>query len=274
MNVVEVLCGQEERVQELRRQGDGLEEQRRCLQREADELRRERARLAEVLRATGGMPLAWGELDRTSPISPEWGMDRGRCVDRYYIEGFVEAHQEDVRGTVLEVHDRDYTSQFGGVHVAHSDVIDIDPANPRATIVADLRRATAIPSDRYDCVILTQTLHCIDDTRAVLAECARIMKPGGVLLATLPCASKVSHEQGLDGDFWRFTTASARRLFAEVFPPDHLQVRAHGNVLVTVAFLYGLACEELTHGEFEHFDPYFPLLVSVRAQKPSTASAL
>ena len=35
--------------------------------------------------------------------------------------------------------------------------------------MADLRRADAIPSASYDCFILTQTVHVIDDMRAALA---------------------------------------------------------------------------------------------------------
>ncbi|MGH7267673.1 MAG: methyltransferase domain-containing protein, partial [Candidatus Rokuibacteriota bacterium] len=68
-----------------------------------------------------------------------------------------------------------------------SDVVDRDPGNARATVIADLRDAPGIAASTYDCIILTQTLHVIDDMVAVLRECARILKPGGVLLATLPC---------------------------------------------------------------------------------------
>ena len=211
-------------------------------------------------------PPKWGDLRRTTPISPEWGADRGRCIDRYYIEQFLEANASDIQGAVLEVHDNDYTVQLGGGRVQHSDVIDIDPTNPRATIIADLCKASVIPAHTYDCFIMTQTLHVIYDMRAVLAECVRILKPGGVLLATLPCASKVAHEQGLDGDFWRFTEAAARELFAEFFACDRLEVRAYGNVLVNIAYLYGLACHEISSADFDVHDPFYPLVVSVRAQ--------
>ncbi len=34
----------------------------------------------------------------------------------------------------------------------------------------------------YDCIILTQTLQLIDDLGAAIAECSRILRPGGVLL--------------------------------------------------------------------------------------------
>ena len=47
------------------------------------------------------------------------------------------------------------------------------------------------------------------------------------------------------GDYWRFTTLSAQRLFEEEFSPENIEVKAYGNVLTATAFLYGLAVKEL-----------------------------
>ena len=91
-----------------------------------------------------------------------------------------------------------------------------DPTNPTATIVADLRDAPRIDSSTYDCVILTQMLQLIDD-EAVLRECRRILKPGGVLLATVPCVSRIDPEAGLDGDHWRYTESAFRALLEAAF---------------------------------------------------------
>lgn len=217
----------------------------------------------------GGRLVDFGDLRRTTPVSRHWGFDRGVPVDRHYIELFLERHAADVAGAVLEVLGSDYAARFGGDRVTQLEVLDLDAANPRASIVADLRCAPGIPADTFDCVILTQTLHLIDDMAAVVAECARILKPGGVLLATLPCASKVSLEYGPDGDFWRVTEAGARRVFSGAFPPSGVTVASHGNVLASAAFLYGIADNELDPTELDARDPYFPLLVTVRAQKPS-----
>jgi hypothetical protein len=239
-----------------------------------DEAERELASLdselvaaGEELRGFGHDPFAWGDFARVEPLSDFWGADRGRCVDRYFIEQFIESHASDVRGRVLEVHDSDYTIRFGAGRVVQSDVLDIDPTNPRATIVGDLRRLGGVASGSYDCFIMTQTLHGIYDIRAVLRECARIVKPGGALLATLPFASRLAPEQGLDGDFWRFTTAAALRLFAEHFDADDVEVQSYGNALVNIAFLYGLACHELRDDEFDAEDPFSPLIIGVRARR-------
>lgn len=223
-----------------------------------------------ALLARGSRPFDWGDFDRPEPLSGFWGADRGQCIDRYYIERFLDLHALDVKGLVLEMHDSDYTTRYGGVRVLRSDVLDIDSANPRATLIADLRDLTGIPADSYDCFILTQTLQLVFEIDAVVSECVRILKPNGVLLVTLPCASRMAPEQGPDGDFWRFTKASATRLFGQHFGHDHIEVRAHGNVLTNIAFLYGLATHELLDSELKAEDPFLPLVITVRAVKKTT----
>jgi hypothetical protein len=44
-------------------------------------------------------------------------------------------------------------------------------------------------------------------------------------------------------------------------------------VLVAVAFLNGLAAEELTGTELDHADPDYETLITVRATKPDAARA-
>ena len=71
---------------------------------------------------------AWmGSLRRGQPVSNNWGFDRGRPVDRYYIESFLESHRSDIRGRVLEIMNSDYTMQFGTA-VEAAEVLDVDPA--------------------------------------------------------------------------------------------------------------------------------------------------
>jgi peptidoglycan/xylan/chitin deacetylase (PgdA/CDA1 family) len=239
---------------------------------ELDRIRAECAHHRAYLEHHQAAGLDWGDLRRTDPVSRNWGYDRGAPVDRYHIEAFLAEHSSDIRGDVLEIQEDDFTRTFGGPRVDQASVLDTDARNPRATVVADLRHAPELPSDRFDCVLLTQTLHVIDDMSAVLRECHRILKPGGVLLATVPAASRVCLEYGTDGDLWRMTPAGARALTAGVFGDDRVSCRAYGNVLTNVAFLYGLAGHELTDGERERVDPYFPALTGVRACK-SGASA-
>jgi SAM-dependent methyltransferase len=212
--------------------------------------------------------VSFGDLRRLGPISPLYGYDRGRPIDRYYIEAFLRTHAADIRGRVLEVEDDAYTRTFGGNRVCHCDVLHVSPDHSRATIIADLTHAPHIPSDSYDCIILTQTLQYIYDTPAALATLYRILKPGGVLLATFPGLSRTSDPLWSDRWYWNFTSRSARRLFADVFPEERLDVRGYGNVLVATAFLYGLAVAELRQDELEYSDPGFEIVITARAVRP------
>ncbi len=210
-----------------------------------------------------------GSLRRITPISQSFGLDRGLCIDRYYIEHFLEQCSGDIKGVVLEVGDDVYTVRLGGERVTKSDVLHVTEDNARATIVADLTQAEQIPSDAYDCIVLTQTLQFIYDMRKALQTLYRILKPNGVLLVTLSGINRISrYDMDRWGEYWRLTTLSASRLFEEVFPPTRVTVQAYGNVLAAVAFLHGLAATELRQEELNYCDPDYDILIAVRAVKP------
>ena len=210
-------------------------------------------------------PARLGSLRRTTPLSEHWGRDRGTPIDRYYIEQFLEHERHAIAGHVLEVLDASYTERFG-VGVEQSDVLDIDAANPRATITADLAAADSIPTGVFDCVILTQTLQYVYDLDAAVQHVFRILKPGGVLLCSLPAVSRIAR-QYLESEYWRFTAASAHVLFERHFSAAAVEVVSHGNVLTAISFLAGLAAEELSQSELEIDDPFFPLVITVRARR-------
>lgn len=214
----------------------------------------------------------FGQLRRVTPISMVFGYDRGLPVDRYYIEGFLARNAGAVRGRVLEVGDDAYTRRFGGERVTTSDVLHVAEGNSRATFVGDLTSADHVPSDAFDCVILTQTLHLIYDVPAAIATLHRILRPGGVLLTTFPGISQIDQGEWGGTWFWGFTLQSARRLFAESFPEQALTFETHGNVLAAVSFLHGLAVEELRPAELDYHDPHYQLVIAVRAVKPGAAS--
>ena len=125
--------------------------------------------------------------------------------------------------------------------MTHIDVLHVVEGSPGATIIGDLTAADHIPSDAFDCIVLTQTLHLIYDVPAAVATIHRILAPGGVILATVPGISQIERGQWRDTWFWAFTVPAARRRFEERFAPTEVQVEANGNVLAAVAFLEGLA---------------------------------
>jgi SAM-dependent methyltransferase len=202
-------------------------------------------------------------LPGLEPVSRQFGFERGKPVDRWYIERFLNAHRADVRGAVLEVAESTYTQWYGEGEVTKSDVLHRE-GNDDSTIVGDLTTGEGVPQHAYDCFIYTQTLPFIYDVHAAVRGMANVLKPGGVLLATVPGMSQVSRDDKRDwGDWWRFTSQGTQRLFEEAF--EHVETEAHGNVLSAAAFLYAYAAEELAEAELEHRDPDYELLITVRA---------
>jgi len=215
----------------------------------------------------------FGSWRRLTPISRVFGFDRGPCIDRRYIERFLTRHAADVRGRVLEVADCEYTRAFGGDRVTRSDVLHAVAGNRKATIVGDLTCVETLSHDAFDCVILTQTLQHVYDARSAVRTLHHALTPGGVVLATVPGISQISrYDMERWGDFWRFTTLSARRLFEETFDCEAVEVQAHGNVLVACAFLHGLCADELTPDELDQHDPDYPVLITIRARKTGVSS--
>jgi len=210
----------------------------------------------------------WGSLRRTAAFSRNWGYDRGTPIDRIYIEQFLQAHADDVRGACLEVMNADYTERFGGSRVTRCDVLDIDPRNTRATIVGDLGEADSLPAARFDCVIFTQTLHLIPDMRVALATIWRAVAPGGVLLLTVPALGPHDVRQTSHHDRWRVTKTGLDWMLGTL-PAASADITSYGNVLSCAAFLYGLAAEELRADELDVNDPAFPLIVAARLRKES-----
>ena len=226
----------------------------------------------KIIRYTRWPPVGlvrFGSLRRLTPVSAAWGTERGKPVDRYYIEKFLAGHSQDIQGVVLEIGDNTYTQQFGGDKVNRSEVLHVAEQKPHVTLIANLENGQGIPSDCFDCVLLTQTLQFIFDVPAVLKTIERILKPGGVALITVPGISQISrYDMDHWGDYWRFTTKSLQRLLEDVFPVEQITVNAYGNVLAAMAFLYGLAAEELRQSELDYFDPDYELLIAARARKP------
>ena len=263
------LLDAERRIVEAQDRYDALGALKASLDVELQELHAELDRVVQRLESLGRGRVELGDLRRTTPLSPVWGLDRGTPLDRYYIHAFLDRHRQDIKGRVLEIKDPGYTRLFGDDRVESIDVLDINPDNVQATIVTDLSHADAIVANSYDCFILTQTLGVIFDVAGAVRHAVRMLKPGGVLLCTVPASGRISYEEGLDGDFWRFTEASVRRLFSAVLPPEAVAITGHGNVLAGTAFLYGMAVHELTQEELDAHDAYFPVVYTIRAVKPA-----
>jgi SAM-dependent methyltransferase len=218
-----------------------------------------------------GMPtfgkVRFGDLAGTKPIGEVFGGNRGLPVDRYYIEYFLAANSDVIEGRVLEVQEDDYTKRFGGAAVTHSDVLYLSEGWPGATIWGDLTDPNCLPKEAFDCLIITQTLHLIYDMRAALATLYASLKPGGVLLLTVPGITPIDPGEWGEYWLWTLTETSAHRLVAESFGTENIQCKTYGNVFSAISFLTGLATEELPAAKLDVFDKSFPMIIGVRATK-------
>lgn len=205
---------------------------------------------------------------KARPISFAAGRDRGTPVDRFFIERFINANSDRIRGAVLEVKDRGYTVRVGGSRVTRSDVVDVNRENKEANIISDIRNLKEIADNTYDCFIITQVLQYVDDLDAAVRESHRVIKPGGCLLVTAPTLGKLDgQEDRVAGHYWRLTPDSARYLFEKHFSPEQLEIEGWGNVLVATSFLQGMALEEIPRSKLAIYDPFFTCGVTIRATK-------
>lgn len=213
-------------------------------------------------------------LRRLHPIGN--GRQRGTPIVRHYWTGFLEKYRSDIRGVALEVGTTVTVQQYGGEAVTRADALDLTQHSPDVAIVADLTRADQVPGGQYDCFVNQFTMHLIYDLDAALYHSIRMLKPGGVLLVNFPCVDYY-FPSGLDmatGQpmfmYWWFTPIQVENLLrrAGLSSTDYT-VEIFGNLFSRIAYQMNLPAEELTRQELEHVDPGHPLLICVRAVKPS-----
>ena len=215
-------------------------------------------------RSAPGRRVRWGNTRRAGPFSYHYGYDRGTPVDRYYIETFLASQRPAISGDVLEIRDPGYTRRFGNHATSH--VLDIDPGNPAATIVGDLSHPDTLRDQQFDCVILTQTLQFLPDPSAALGHLYDRLRPGGVLLVTVPCTAKIDHEMP-QSDFWRWTPSGLRQLLAKTCPRSEIVVGSFGNLTTMLGVALGLAQEEFDAEELKRTEVSFPVIATATVRR-------
>jgi SAM-dependent methyltransferase len=226
--------------------------------------------ISEILRylTRKKVTVVFNDLTTAKPVSPVFGIDRGTPIDRYYIEGFLERRAGLIKGRVLEIGDSSYSRRFGGGSVEAFEVLHATPENRAATIIGDLTDTATLPENAVDCFICTQTFNFIFDVQKAVQGAHYLLKPGGVLLATVAGISQISrYDMDRWGDYWRFTTASVQRLFEPLFTGG-VEVESFGNAMAACAFLQGVAVEDLPdQALLDENDPDYQLIITIVARK-------
>jgi hypothetical protein len=209
----------------------------------------------------------WYNLRTVTPISKTFGLDRGLPIDRYYIEKFLEENKKYIHGKTLEIADNYYSKKFSS-KVTSYEILFINDSNKKATIVGDLTNINTLPKEEVDCFICTQTLNFIYDINDAVKGIRHLLKMNGVALVTLAGVCQISrYDMERWGDYWRFTTKSAEKLFVDVFGSDKVKVQSYGNLLSAVSLLEGIASHELTKDELDYLDEDYQVIVTVKAKK-------
>jgi SAM-dependent methyltransferase len=204
------------------------------------------------------------ERFKTQPVSNSFGFDRGKPIDRYYIENFLEKNKAYIKGHVLEIGDNFYTTLFGQ-KVTKSDVLNLIPST-QATIVGNLVTGENVPEEVFDCIILTQVIHVIYDIKSALVNTIKALKPGGVLLLTTTGISQ-NCRSDFHGDYWRFTEMSLNLLLGEIINKEMIEIEHYGNVAIAKAFLDGLALHEIPKKLLEVNDYNYQVVLTAKVKK-------
>lgn len=212
--------------------------------------------------------MRWGNLRRRRPFSELYGYDRGRPVDRVYIEDFLEGRSGLIRGHVLELADSTYTRRFGGARVTASDVLDLDSDRPGVTIAGDLCDPETLAGRSFDTIVLTQALHLMADPRAALRSLYQALRPGGVLLITVPALQRRALPHDAPRDLWRFTGEGLEELLHASLPGARVTVEARGTLMASLAVLLGLAEEDLRPRDLAPDDSDFPVIAAAEVIRP------
>lgn len=131
------------------------------------------------------------------------------------LDFMVERSREIRHGArVLDVGagDAPYAELF-----AHTEYVTLDwesspHAGGRTAAISASADAIPLPDASFDIVVLTQVLEHVRRPAVVLGEIARVLRPGGTLLATVPFVWELHEEPH---DYWRFTPYALRALLED-----------------------------------------------------------
>ncbi|MBD5538267.1 MAG: class I SAM-dependent methyltransferase [Lachnospiraceae bacterium] len=200
------------------------------------------------------------------PVSRVFGSERGKAVDRYYIEKFLEDNQADIQGCCVEVGADVYTKRYGGNKVIESCVTHVEGYGNARKV--NFETGEGCHESMADCLICTQTLQYIYDVRTAMKNIYMILKPKGVALITVPgIKSLCLFDEDSWGENWSFTEKSMESLCRELGDKAAFFVRSYGNAKIATAYLYGICCEELCESDFAYQDRQYPFLITARIQK-------
>ena len=222
--------------------------------------------IKKIISKLGISRLRWHDLRDVRPVSVEFGFDRGTPIDRYYIEKFLSNNKSLIKGKVLEVAESHYSKKFG-TDVSSFEVLHIEKTS-NATIIGDLTKPDTLPTNAVDCFVCTQVFNFIFDFQRAIEGAYQLLRPNGVLLATVSGISQISRfDADRWGHYWSFYPQGIAKSMSNVFGEKNVEVTNYGNSLTAISFLKGVAMEELTSHELDFVDKDYPVSICIVARK-------
>jgi ubiquinone/menaquinone biosynthesis C-methylase UbiE len=104
-----------------------------------------------------------------------------------------------------------------GAHAERVVAVDISRRGSESTDAFVRGSAVAIPfaDSSFDFVLCSEVLEHVPDPRRAIGEIARVLRPGGRLVLTVPFLYPIHEEPW---DFWRFTLLSNGCTLVEEYP--------------------------------------------------------
>lgn len=111
------------------------------------------------------------------------------------------------------------------------DGVDLWPRSDKVTFAGDVQRLDMVPDNQYDSAICIEVFEHLPEPAKAVATIARILKPGGVVVISVPHLSRL-HE--IPYDYFRFTEYGLRFLLTQA-GMEVVSVQAKGGLLTFLA---------------------------------------
>lgn len=149
----------------------------------------------------------------------------------------LRTFSDEVRGSVLQIGSgtESYEGLFPG-----ATTLDIS-ATGAPDVVADAHRLP-IRSHSFDGVVASQLLEHVLQPAVVIAEAARVLRPGGTFLCAVPFLYWIHSDPH---DYYRFTGEGLTHLLAEQFDGE-IVVRGYGSKFAVAADVLASVTAEST----------------------------
>lgn len=195
------------------------------------------------------------------PFRSFMGGGKRQTISRAFVENFVHTNASLICGDILEIGRNVYKGLVSSESISSYSCLDISPF-PDVDIIADIQNMPHVESEKFDTIICTQVLEHVPNPFDAIDEIYRVLRPGGVLLITVPFLNNYHMEPN---DYWRFTEYGLKNLLKKF---TSVAVSSHGSTFHHVAATLGFRASEVDLNILERTGaPKFPVIVSAIAQR-------